>query len=110
MAGILSAFVTYVVTSTVFATSLWIYLPQERSPFADGFFIGVKKCMLFWLVMTVAAFVLMFLGPLGALIWLIVLFVGMRRSFDCGFLDTIIVGVVEIGVYMCLVWIMGKFG
>ncbi|MBT5846013.1 MAG: hypothetical protein HOH86_05390 [Verrucomicrobiales bacterium] len=110
LAGVFAWVISFVVMNSVFALSLWIYLPIEKSPFADGAADGIKKCMLFSLAMGVIAFGLMFLSVLGALIMLVVFFVGMRRFFDCGILDTFIIGAIQFGVWVSISWILSKIG
>tara|TARA_B110000438_G_scaffold58832_1_gene58898 strand:+ start:261 stop:611 length:351 start_codon:yes stop_codon:yes gene_type:complete len=110
LAGVFAWVISFVVMNSVFALSLWIYLPIEKSPFADGAADGIKKCMLFSLAMGVIAFGLMFLHVLGALIMLVVFFVGMRRFFDCGILDTFILGAIQFGVWVSVSWILSKIG
>ncbi len=80
--------------------TLWIY---GKSPFAESIKAGVLILLKFWLMWlaigVIALSFIMFLGPPGLIISffisLVGFFIAMRVCFDCGFWDTIILGVIE---------------
>jgi hypothetical protein len=106
----LAIVVSTVVSSGIFGVSIWVYVPAEESPFADGVGSGLTKCTVF----SVAAFLLLMgliflLGLFGLGLWIIIFFLGMRRVFDCGIFDTIIIIIINFAVSYGLGWLIGNF-
>ena len=98
-----------VISSAIFGLSIWVYVPAEESPFANGFGSGLAKCTFF----SVAAFLILIglvflLGLIGFGLWIILFFLGMRRVFECGFVDTIVVIIINLAISYGLGALIGK--
>ena len=111
LGGVLGLMVSLVVTSAVFGLSIWVYVPIKESPFRNGVAAGVKKCMAFSIAIWVLGNGILFLmdpGMVAALLVIAVFFLGMWRFFECGIFDTIIICVINIGVWICIGWLLSK--
>jgi len=115
LGGVLGLIVSLVVSSAVFGLSIWVYVPIKESPFRDGVAAGVKKCMAFSIAIWVLGNGILFLmspdgssGSVAALLVIVVFFLGMWRFFECGIFDTIIICVINIGVWICIGWLLSK--
>ena len=71
-----------VIGSMIFGVSIWTYMPEEKSSFADGFWRGVQRCTVFSVVYWVLLFALIdFLGWFGLALWFVLFFIGMKKIF-----------------------------
>ena len=94
--------------SAIFGLSIWVYVPIKESPFADGVVNGIKKCTAFAVVMGLIAFCCLLIGPLGVALGLIFYFIGMKRVFNCGIFDTIVIGIINYVIQYGIGAIIGK--
>lgn len=94
--------------SAIFGLSIWVYVPIKESPFADGVVNGIKKCTVFAVVMGLIAFCCLLIGPLGVAPGLIFYFIGMKRVFNCGIFDTIVIGIINYVIQYGIGAIIGK--
>ena len=105
----LAVVVSMVLGSAIFGLSIWVYVPIEESPFADGVVKGLIKCTAFSLAIGLIGFgLLYFIGIFGVVPGLIIYFIGMKRVFNCGFFDTIVVGVINYVIHYGIGALIGK--
>lgn len=98
-----------VLGSAIFGLSIWVYVPIKESPFADGVVKGIKKCTVFSLAIGLIGFgLLYFIGIFGAVAALIIYFIGMKRVFNCGIFDTIVIGIINYVIQHGIGAILGK--
>jgi len=98
-----------VLGSAIFGLSIWVYVPLKESPFADGVVSGIKKCAAFSVVMGLIGFGLIyFIGIWGVVPFFLFYFIGMKRVFNCGFFDTIVVGMINYFIQKGIGLIIGK--
>ena len=96
MGAVFAVVASVVIGSAIFGMSIWVYVPTEKSPFAHGIGSGMAKCTVFsaavWLVLIG---LIMVLSIIGFLIWIVLFFIGMKRVFECGIFDTIIIIIIN---------------
>ena len=101
--------VSTVLGSAIFGLSIWVYVPIKESPFADGVVKGLIKCTAFSLSIGLIGFgLLYFIGIFGVVPAFIIYFIGMKRVFNCGFFDTIFIGLINYVIQHGIGAILGK--
>ncbi len=110
-AGIVGVLLTYLVQGAVFGLSVWICMPENKSPFRDGMGKGILDCAVFVFVLQLLMLGAVAVIPLGPIAFLVVLFViytlAMRWRFDASFFDALLIFFMNIGVAIAIDHFLG---
>ena len=109
-AGIVGVLLTFMVQGAVFGLAVWIWLPENKSPFRDGIGKGIIMCAVFVFCMflqLIGISVAIPMGEVALVISFVIYALTMGRVFDASFFDALLIGILNIGVWVAICYFLG---